>query len=86
MWQDKLLMMCSILFGYSVIPQIIKNFKNKCAHQISWQLCIVTIFALFLSIIGMSCMKLYFTTSANTFQVICWSIVIFQKIFYRRQK
>lgn len=82
MWQDYSFTVCSILFGYSLIPQVIKNYKSKDAEGISWQLCFVSIAGLIVGIITCLSLRFYFTSIINAIQIILWSLIIYQKVHY----
>lgn len=83
MWQDYVLTTASFLFGYSIFPQLVKNFKAQSAEHISWQLMFVTLIALFISAAAVFTLGLYLTGVMNCIQMICWTTMVFQKIYYR---
>ena len=85
MWQDYAFTVSAIIFGYGLLPQIKKNFDLKDASFISWQMCIVTMFAIVIT--GVTCLslKLYISSSANAFQLVCWSTIIYQKLKYKKE-
>lgn len=86
MWQDYAFTISAIIFGYGLIPQIKKNIELEDASFISWQLCII--YTIAISITGYTCysLKMYVSCLANLFQLICWIIIMLQKVEYRMRK
>jgi len=84
MWQDYAFTVASFMFGYSLIPQLIKNYIAKSAEQISWQLMLGSLVALGISAVSCFTLKLYLTTAMNCIQMMCWSVMIYQKIHYAK--
>ena len=83
MWQDYAFTVSAIIFGYGLLPQIKKNYDLKDASFISWQMCIVTVIAIVLTGITCLSLKMYISSSANAFQLVCWSTIIYQKLKYK---
>jgi uncharacterized protein with PQ loop repeat len=83
MIQDYILVFVGILFGYSLIPQIIKIFKNKSAKDLSFSFLIITFFGLLTISICFLTLKLYFSALTNIFTAICYFVLIILKIKYR---
>jgi len=82
MWHDYSFTLCSILFGYSLIPQVLKNYKEHDARGISWQLCGISILGLLVGIITCISLRFYFTVIINTIQIGLWLVIIYQKVNY----
>ena len=70
---------------FAQISQHKKNIELKDASFISWQLCIIYMIAI--SITGVTCfsIKLYVSSSANLFQLICWMVIVIQKLKYKKE-
>jgi hypothetical protein len=86
MWEDYALFLCGCIFAYGLVPQIFKNRKLQDASFISWQLAIL--YSVAVTIAGIACfsLKLYITCASNVFQLICWGIIIYQKLHYKKGK
>jgi len=85
MWQDYVFTICGIIFSYSIIPQIIKNFKLKTAKGISWQLIGSQCIGVLLSFTVLFSLKLYLSATFSFMQVLCWLVVVIQKVYYKRK-
>ena len=85
-WFDLNMVMCSILFGYSIIPQIIKNYKSHNVSGISWQFCIVHMVALSICVISFAIMDMLWAMEINAIQIILWLLIIYQKVKYVKHK
>ena len=86
MWQDYAFTLASLMFGYSLVPQLIKNHKAQSAKQISWQLIIISLVAVIISVIACYTIKLYLTTGMNLIQSLCWIAMIVQKLYFKEVK
>ena len=85
MWQDYVFTFCGILFSYSIIPQIFRNYKLKDVKGISWQLIGSCYIGVSLSLIAFSTLELYLSSVLCCVQLLCWGIVIGQKIYYKKE-
>ena len=83
MWQDYIFTIAALMFGYSLVPQLIKNHKIRSAEQISWQLIILSLIGVILSAIACYTLKLFFTAGMNCIQILCWATMIYQKLHYK---
>ena len=83
MWQDYALTVASLMFGYSLIPQIIRNYRNKKVDQISWQMILVSLVAIIINIPASYTLELYMTTIMNCIQFVCWLLMMSQRFYYR---
>lgn len=77
---DLLLSLVSILFSISLIPQIIKSFKEQSVN-ISWITIIISIVGLMIISIVNSFIGMNFYCICNTFTACCWLILGFMKYF-----
>ena len=84
MWQDYALTLCAILFGYSLIPQMIRIHKERSATQLSWQLLGCQFFAISLASFTCLTLNLHIAATINFLQLICMGIIIGQKKYYER--
>ena len=84
MWQDYAFATCALLFGYALIPQMVKIYKKKSANQLSWQLLVCQFLAISLATITCKTLDLNLSSFINGLQLICLSIIIGQKIYYAR--
>ena len=83
MWQDYAFTIASLMFGYSLVPQLIKNHEVRSAEQISWQLMLISLATVLLSTIACYTLKLFLTTGMNLIQSLCWVAMIIQKLYYK---
>jgi uncharacterized protein with PQ loop repeat len=83
MWPDVVLFVCGCIFAYGLIPQIIKNKQLNDASFISWQLCILYSIAVLGAGVACLALELYITCISNVIQLVCWGIIIYQKLYYK---
>ena len=81
LWQDILLTFASILFTYSVIPQVCYNYKNKIC-KIENKFLIITILAELLVCVCFMSMGLYMSGTFCALQMVLWGVIIYQKYLY----
>lgn len=84
MWQDYALTLCAVLFGYSLIPQMIKIHKKKTASQFSWQLLFCQFCAITIASFTVLSLDLFLAAIINFTQLILLIVIIGQKIHYER--
>lgn len=82
-WQDYSFTLCSILFSYSLMPQIYMNYKNKDASGLSWNLVVTMLIACTLCSVTAYTLGLFLTVGINTFQILAWITIIYQKTIWR---
>jgi len=82
MWQDKVIALVSIMFTYSLIPQLIDNFKTKTV-QINWQTIGITVLGLYImSICFMTIDSMVLARWTNFITATCWLTAGIQKFVY----
>lgn len=81
-WQDYAFTTAAILFGYSVLPQVLRNYKCKSCEEITWQFIIFTLIAICISLTACFSLKLYLASSLNVIQFMLWFIIGSQKFYY----
>lgn len=82
MWQDYLIMFSNILISYALIPQVLKNFKEK-RRNISLVTGFITFLALFLMAFSFFMLNLVFSTIITSFNCLLWLILFIQAIKYK---
>ena len=82
MWQDYALTICAVLFGYSLLPQLYKNWKTKSVSQISWHFLLAQLFAILIASITTWTLDLTVTSIINFVQFACMVIMTIQKRYY----
>jgi hypothetical protein len=81
-WQDILITICSILFGYSLIPQIYHGFKHK-KGSITLQTSTLTVIGLLALAFAFFTLGLYFSALGNLVMASLWGVLLFQKLKYQ---
>ena len=74
MYQDIILSLCSLAFGYALVPQVIYSWRNKTV-DLSWQTIIITTIALWIFGSVTLTMNMLLTSSMNFLTAICWTIL-----------
>lgn len=79
---DLLLSLVSILFSISMIPQIVKSFKEKSVN-ISWITIIISIIGLGIISVVNELIGMTFYSITNFITAFCWFFLAFLKRIYR---
>jgi len=85
MWQDIILMAINVLFGYGLIPQIIKGFKEKKAH-LSIQTGFIFTIGSYILAFTMLTLNLTFSSIIVFINSTSWGILLIQSIKYKENK
>lgn len=81
-WQDILIAICTFLFAYSLVPQIIAGYREK-KGLVEIQTSLITALGLYLVAAAMFTLHLYFSASMNFLTAILWSVILIQKLIYK---
>lgn len=82
MWQDIVITISIILFGYALIPQIIQGFKKR-KQDINLQTSLITAGGMYAITIAYLTLNLTFSTITTGITGTLWLILALQKIFYK---
>ena len=83
MWQDIVVAIANILFGYSLIYQVYRGFKEKKGFiTIPTSLC-TTIGMFSMTLVYLS-FNLYISTIMGLFNATMWLLLFIQRIIYRK--
>jgi hypothetical protein len=85
MWQDIVLTIISVAFGYSLIPQVIYGFRNRVGF-ITYQTGIITTIGLLLASIVNFTLNLYLSAITTSITAICWAFLLYQRVKYGKRK
>lgn len=82
-FSDQLLMICSLVFTISLVPQVLFNYKNKIC-EITYKTSVST--AIFVAVITLVYISngFWLSTLTGTTTMILWSIMAIQKYKYRK--
>jgi uncharacterized protein with PQ loop repeat len=80
-WQDIIIMICTILFSYALIPQVLEGFRKK-KGLINLQTAAITAPCLYILAFCFFTLQLYFSMAANILAGTLWSILLFQRLRY----
>jgi len=81
-WQDIVIAILTILFGYALIPQIYYGFKHKKA-TVTFQTSLITGIGLYIMGLTFFTLQLYFTTIMDIITGTLWMILFIQKLVYK---
>jgi len=84
-WQDIALSIASIIFAYSIIPQIFYGFKTK-KGLISLQLSILSVVGMAAVTIAYFSLNLYFSGILSIIVTLSWAVLTYQRIAYGKVK
>lgn len=76
---DVIMTVATLMLSYSLIPQIIKSYKEN-KVEITWQTVIITTIALWILVYGFSQLNIIFNTIANVLTATGWTILLVLKI------
>lgn len=82
---DIILAIVSIIFSYSLLPQIMMSIKTK-KVEISWQTIVITVVGVFSIAICYLIKELYFGSITQFITGICWMILGILKFKYNTFK
>jgi len=81
MWQDILITIVNIIFGYALIPQVIKGFKDKKPH-IAFQTGLLNTIGMYIMAFAFFSLNLTFSWIIGFFNATMWLILFIQRIVY----
>jgi len=81
-WQDLVLTIANIIFGYALIPQIYKGFKDKKGY-INFQTALLSTIGLYAVTIVYFSLELKFSTIIGGFNATMWLLLLIQTIIYK---
>ena len=82
-WEDVIMSVACLIFCGALVPQILKNYKQKTAEQISWIYLGLYVIGLFLLEIGFIGLKSWGVSILNGVTIIAYFIFGFQKFYYK---
>ena len=82
MWQDVVITVSVILFGYALVPQIIQGFVKR-KQDINLQTSLITAGGMYAITIAYFTLNLTFSTITTGVTGTLWLIIGLQKIFYK---
>jgi len=80
--EDIILAIANLLLCYSLIPQVIHNFKLKVKTVVIQTAAITTVSLLTISVIFLN-NGIWFGGGATVFTTILWAVILIQSIIYR---
>tara|TARA_Y100000296_G_scaffold81603_1_gene109153 strand:+ start:729 stop:980 length:252 start_codon:yes stop_codon:yes gene_type:complete len=81
-WQDIVITITIIAFGYALIPQVYQGFKQKKGF-INLQTSGITALGMYVITFVYFTLKLYFSTIVVFITAVFWTILFAQKIVYK---
>ncbi|MFH1325649.1 MAG: hypothetical protein ABIH49_02685 [archaeon] len=84
-WQDVIVSLASVIFVYSMFPQIVYGFKTK-KGLISIQFSLLNIIAMIGLIIVYVSFELFLSAAINMLITSLWGVLLIQRIKYGRIK
>lgn len=85
MWQDYVMSIASMMFSYSLVPQLVKCFKDKYV-QMPTQTIALTIAGLILYNTCSYTLELYVSYAIGIFTTSCWALLAILKWKYDKQR
>ena len=83
-WQDTVIFITSLFFVYSLIPQVVKGFKEKEGH-IALQTALISTAGMGVMSLTYFSLQLYLSGLTALGLTILWSILLYQRIMYTYQ-
>lgn len=83
MWQDLVIALANILFGYSLAYQVYRGFREKKGF-LTLQTSFLTTIGLYAMSITYFTLNLYFSTIIATFNATMWLLLFIQRLIYKK--
>lgn len=83
--QDTIIMACILSFSVGLIPQIIKNYRER-ECGIAAITCVITTVALWVLVVTFTSMTLWGSAFGALTQAILWTVLLGQYIVYREDR
>jgi len=80
-WQDIVIFICTVFFGYALIPQIYYNYKNK-GGSVTIQTSLITSIGMYILAICFFTLQMYLTMAIEIIMGSLWLTLFIQKIKY----
>jgi hypothetical protein len=81
-WQDIVVAIANVLFGYSLAYQVYKGFKEK-KGALSLQSSLLTTIGLYSVAVVYASLSLYISTLITIFNGTMWLLLFMQKLIYK---
>jgi len=85
-WIDIIIALSGIIFCYALIPQILKNYRQKMVNQISWLFLLFYVFGLILLEIGFLASQYWISSCLNAITIGEYFVIAYQKIYYEKRR
>lgn len=82
-WQDIIIAVANVLFGYSLAYQVYKGYKEKKGF-LSLQTSFLTTIALYALALAYLTLSLYLSAIVCTFNATMWLLLFIQKLIYKK--
>ena len=82
-WQDILIAVANVIFGYSLAYQVYKGFKEKKGF-LTVQTSLLTFISLYALSIAYLTLNLVFSTIICTFNGTMWALLFIQRLAYKK--
>jgi hypothetical protein len=82
-WQDMIIALANILFGYSLAYQVYKGFKDKKGY-LTIQASFLTTLGLFAMVISFFSLGLLFSAAVAAFNGAMWLLLFIQGLLYKK--
>lgn len=84
-WQDIMIFICMIFFGYALIPQIYHNYKHK-RGSVTIQTSLITSVGMFILAVCFFTLQMYLTMAIEIVMAGLWLTLFIQKLKYGWQQ
>jgi len=84
-WPDIVMMGSGVVFCAALVPQIIKNYKQKSAEEISWGMLILYLIGIIILGVGFAGLGVWGSFVTNAICFCGYLIIAIQKIYYERK-
>lgn len=82
-WQDWVIAVASVVFGYALIYQVYQGFKEKKGF-LAIQTSATTALGLYAVSFAFFTLDLFFSTGTTLFNAVMWSILLVQRLIYQK--
>jgi hypothetical protein len=83
-WQDIVIAICALLFGYALIPQVVQGFRKK-KGVMTLQTAVITTAGLYILAVCFLTLEMYFSMAMNFLTGTLWLLLLIQRAIYKKR-
>lgn len=81
LWQDYVIAICSVMFSYALVPQVVRGFRER-RGTIVMQTALITTIGMYIMTVMFFTLGLYFSMVVSCITGTLWLLLFLQKAIY----